>query len=85
MTQVDKKANWLKGNRQGSNFEIPGQVNTIVSVIVTPFVEYIWTDNSKLWLDGKIPRICTFEELVEAIPQLPSMNLSFKKYMKYIV
>ena len=62
--QVDETARWLLKHRKGTNFDIH-KYNKIIPIVVTPFKEYIRTDNRKYWISDEIPRILTPSELID--------------------
>lgn len=63
LKQIDRKAEWIYNKRKnGTNFSLPEEVHTIIPIVITPFVEYIWDDEENLWLTKDIPRICTLKE-----------------------
>jgi len=64
--QIDEKAEWLIRKRKGTNFDIT-KYHKIIPIVVTPFIEYIRTDERKYWISDKIPRILTPSELTEMI------------------
>lgn len=66
--QVDEKAEWLIKNKNGTNFDI-SKYKKIIPIVITPFKEYIRTDERKYWLSDKIPRILTPFELIELIEE----------------
>ena len=59
---ANDKAMWLKNHVSGTNYSIPNYINRIVPFVMTPFVEYIWSKDSFLWLTESIPRICALKE-----------------------
>jgi hypothetical protein len=61
--EVEEKEIFLAKNPIGKNYAIPDYVDAILGVVVTPFVEYVWSTNDYYWLTADIPRICTPEEL----------------------
>jgi len=63
LQQVNKKIEFLYKFNTGSNYSIPSNVKYIVSLIVSPYPEYIWEFNEELFLTSKIPRIIVLDEL----------------------
>ncbi len=63
--EVDIKANWLAIHPQGKNYALPPDVTSIIPVVVSPFVEYVWSRQSDLWLSEETPRICTPLEVAQ--------------------
>ncbi|MDI6814381.1 MAG: hypothetical protein QMD10_12745, partial [Desulfitobacteriaceae bacterium] len=70
LSDVDEKARWLSARRQGANYKVPDVVQFIVPLVISPFVEYIWTTSKNVWLTPEIPRVCTTDELGQLLDQL---------------
>ncbi|MBA7642235.1 hypothetical protein ES703_49924 [subsurface metagenome] len=64
----------LSKERKGKNFEIPGTATHIISIVASPFPEYVDTRSDRYFLTPSIPRVCTPEEIAEFVRQfkLPS-------------
>jgi hypothetical protein len=64
LSEADEKARWLARHIVGKNFDI-SPFTHVLPVAVTPFKEYIWSTDARLWIDreGDLPRILTPEEL----------------------
>jgi hypothetical protein len=69
LRQVDSKASWLAEHTSGLNYELPQGTTAIVPLLVSPFVEYIWSREPNLWLSDEVPRICTPGELRKVTPE----------------
>lgn len=82
--QVDSKALWLKNHRQGTNFELPVMVRTIVPFIVTPFAEYIWTKSDLFWLTPEVPRACKPFEIEMLTSDAALAEILRKPYAIYL-
>lgn len=76
LIQLDDKVKWLKRNPIGKNYNI-SKFKKIISVIISPFVEYIPSLDEKYWLDKNIPRILTPLELKEITDNKNILNTSF--------
>jgi len=61
--EIDDKADWLLKHPVGNNYEIPPNIKYVVPVVVSPFVEYLWSKDDYYWLTMSIPRICTPSEV----------------------
>lgn len=68
LKEADDKAQWLAKHPFGNNYLVPEEVSVIVPLLVSPFVEYVWSRNPTLWLSHELPRICTPAELAEVDP-----------------
>lgn len=67
LQQVDRKAKMIIDSNKSINHPIGSNTNRICSIVITPFCEYIWSDNSFYWLNEDLPRICTIYELVDLL------------------
>lgn len=63
--ESEDKVDWLVQNSKGRNYALPGEVTRIVPLVVSPFVEYIWSRSAEYWVTQNIPRVCTPEELLK--------------------
>jgi len=63
LAQADEKVAWMLRHTKGTNFTIPDGVKAIVPFLITPFIEYIWTKDTNMWLSETVPRICTYYEI----------------------
>ncbi|MDY6918370.1 MAG: hypothetical protein SVP26_10605 [Chloroflexota bacterium] len=61
LTQVDQKAKWLAEHPAGTNYDI-GAYDYILPVVVSPFVEFVPSQDKRYWVSGGIPRVLTPEE-----------------------
>jgi hypothetical protein len=64
--QADDKAIWLSHRRIGRNFNI-SKYKWVLAVVVTPFREFIWSKEEYYWINEKLPRIMSAEELAVAL------------------
>lgn len=67
LDQVDGLCELLSMERKGRNFELPAKVTHIVSIVASPFPEYVASRGDRYFLTPSIPRVCTPEEIVEFI------------------
>ena len=81
----DRRADWLSSHRRGHNFEIPADIEVVIPIVVSPFVEYIWAANSMLWLTKEIPRICTPDELATLTSRDILSEIMNRPFIRYIV
>ena len=56
--QARSLGEWLRGNPRGANYEIPIQVRAVVPIVVSPFVEYLWSRDRDLWRQGTFLAFC---------------------------
>ena len=85
LDDCDKLAGWLSGHRLGSNFSVPQGIDVIIPVVVSPFVEYIWSAEETLCLTKEIPRICTPEELATITDKNILSEIVNKPYVRYVI
>ncbi len=82
LSQVDKKVDWLIKGSKPLNYKIPENVEYIVPILITPFLEYIWSLEDKLWLNNRTPRIIKCRELIDFVKEDSLSNLISKPYVK---
>lgn len=66
LRDIDEKARWLSEHPTGRNYDI-SWCNVVISVAVTPFVEFIPSLDPYYWLENELPRVLTPRELKEAL------------------
>jgi hypothetical protein len=63
--QVDSLVEFLSVNRKGENYDFSWAKN-IWGTVVSPYTEWIWSLNEKLWVDtGKYPKVMSVPEALE--------------------
>lgn len=80
----DHRAAWLSTRKNGRNYKIPGSVNVICPVVISPFMEYVWSKDPQLWLADDVPRILTPEEMEEFIKSGHIEKVYQQPYIKYV-
>lgn len=81
----DDQAAWLSTHKNGRNYKVPGSVNAICPIVISPFVEYVWSKDSELWLANDIPRILTPDEMEEFIKDGHVEEVYHRPYIKYVL
>ena len=81
---IDDKADWLKKSKKGLNYKIPSSISVIVPVVISPFVEYIWTTDLNLWLTKDVPRICAYQEILDILDQKKYKEFSTRPFIRFI-
>jgi len=84
LREIDDKADWLKKDREGLNYKIPKSVDMIIPIVISPFVEYIWSTNPNLWLTKDVPRICTYQEIMNILDQKKYKESFIKPFIRFI-
>lgn len=74
---VENKAEFIATNYRDLYPALPRGVHYIVPLVVSPFPEYIWEKSEYLFLEQRLPRILTLNELKE-IKRLNLDNLKSK-------
>ena len=64
LNECEGKVEWLVQHPIGQNYAVPHEITHVIPVVISPFVEYIWSRSSRYWLTTAIPRVCTPDELV---------------------
>jgi len=80
----DDRADWLSRHKKGRNYNIPRSVNIICPIVISPFLEYIWSKDSELWLTDDTPRILTPDEMEEFIKGCDIEKVYQRPYIKYV-
>ncbi len=60
---VDSLAACLGQHPEGVNYQLPQSIRTLIPLVASPFVEYIWSEEAGLWVTESIPRIAAVREL----------------------
>ena len=81
----DRRADWLAKHRRGRNFEIPEGIDIVIPIVVSPFVEYIWSADDMLWLTKQIPRVCTPDELATLTSRDILSEIISRPFIRYII
>ncbi len=84
LKESDDRVTWLSRHKNGRNYKIPGSVNIICPVVISPFVEYLWSKDSELWLADDVPRILTPEAMEEFIKSSHIKEVYQRPYIKYV-
>lgn len=71
--QVLGVESFIKDNPVGVNYNF-SWANDIISIVVSPFIEWIWTVDKKLWIDDKTPRILSFDEVLKLLGDIRKRN-----------
>lgn len=64
LNQVERKGSWLSKHMFGHGYDLR-KYKYILTVVVSPFVEFINTRSRKYWITENIPRVLTPGELYE--------------------
>jgi len=61
---------FVKRGPRGRNYDFTG-VSRIVGLAVSPFVEYVWAEGDRYWIDAHTPRLLSAQEAVEFMAGRP--------------
>lgn len=61
LSEVDDKAKWLAAHPLGTNYDL-SNYDYILPVVVSPFVEFIPSQDTRYWISRDVPRILTPKE-----------------------
>jgi hypothetical protein len=78
LSQIDAKAAWLATHPVGTNYDITAY-DYILPVAVSPFVEFIPSQDTRYWVSKDIPRVLTPEEFEHLIDDSAAISNSFNK------
>ncbi|GAG53851.1 unnamed protein product, partial [marine sediment metagenome] len=68
----------LSKTKIGNNYALPDETKHILSLVASPFPEYIDTKNDFYFLSQNIPRVCTPREIIELINEFKITDYEFK-------
>ncbi len=66
LDQANSLQAFVSVNPSGRNYDF-SQATEFVSVVVSPFVEWIWSAGPELWFDHKTPKILSPEEAISLV------------------
>jgi hypothetical protein len=72
VSQVLSLADFIGANIRGENYDF-SWAKRIVPLVVSPFVEWIWSRDPRLWLRDEIPRILSAPEAINLLKQAARM------------
>jgi hypothetical protein len=61
LSEVDDKAKWLVAHPVGTNYDL-SNYDYILPVVVSPFVEFIPSQDTRYWISRDVPRVLTPKE-----------------------
>ena len=78
LSQVDGKANWLASHPIGRNYNI-STYDYILPIAVSPFVEFIPSQDIRYWITKDIPRVLRPEEFEKLLDDVHTVTHTFNK------
>jgi len=78
LAQVDKKANWLATHPIGTNYDISAY-DYILPIAISPFVEFIPSQDTYYWIKKDIPRVLRPKEFEKILNDIPTVTHAFNK------
>ena len=76
--EVDKKARWLADHPVGTNYDV-SQYSHILPVAVSPFVEFIPSQDIRYWVSKDIPRVLTPIEFENLLNDLATITNGYNR------
>ena len=64
LEQANETSRYLAGHRVGANYDFR-DVDEFIPIVVSPFIEWLPSTDSRYWLSKKQPRVMSVDELVE--------------------
>jgi hypothetical protein len=83
LDDVDSKVDFILKNYDTINIPLPPGIKYLVPVVCSSFPEYIWDNTEDLFLNNKIPRVATYQEILE-FDKLDFEVLKNKPFVKRI-
>jgi hypothetical protein len=78
LSQVDDKAKWLAAHPVGANYDITAY-DYILPVVVSPFVEFTPSQDTRYWVSKDIPRVLTPKEFESLLNDPPTVATAFNR------
>jgi len=78
LSQVDEKANWLAIHQVGRNYNI-AKYDYILPIAISPFVEFIPSQDTRYWVTKDIPRVLMPEEFEQLLNHIHTVTHAFNK------
>ena len=78
LSQVDDKANWLATHPVGTNYDVTAY-DYILPIAVSPFVEFIPSQDTYYWVSKDIPRVLTPKAFENLLNDPPTIANAFNK------
>jgi hypothetical protein len=64
----DRRTREIAKHPAGANYTIPKEITHLIPVVCSAFPEFWWSfDENEFLVTRKIPRVCTYHELVEVL------------------
>lgn len=78
LSEVDEKARWLAAHPLGTNYDVT-KYEDVVPVVVSPFVEFIPSRDTRYWISEDIPRVLTPTEFEGLLNDVPTIKNAFNR------
>ena len=78
LSEVDDKAKWLVKHPVGNNYNVT-EYNYILPVVISPFVEFIPSKDTRYWLSEDIPRVLTPTEFEDLLKDVATVENAFNR------
>ena len=78
LSEVDDKARWLAAHPVGTNYDVTSYED-ILPVVISPFVEFIPSRDTRYWVSKDIPRVLTPIEFENLLNDEPPIKNAFNR------
>jgi hypothetical protein len=78
LSDVDNKAEWLAKYPVGTNYDVT-KYEYILPVVISPFVEFIPSKDTRYWVSGGIPRVLTPPEFEDLLKDVATVENAFNR------
>jgi hypothetical protein len=85
LNQIDERGSYLAKNPKGAKYELPAGARFVLSAALSPYPEYIHERSERFFLDERIPRVCTPEEMAIFLKSFSSAEHQNKSWLNEII
>jgi hypothetical protein len=78
LSEVDDKARWLATHPVGTNYDVTNY-EYVLPVVISPFVEFIPSRDTRYWVSKDVPRVLTPTEFENLLNDAPTIRNAFNR------
>lgn len=78
LSEVDDKARWLATHPVGTNYNVTNY-EYVLPVVISPFVEFIPSRDTRYWVSKDVPRVLTPTEFENLLNDAPTIKKAFNR------
>ena len=78
LSEVDDKARWLATHPVGTNYDVT-KYEYVLPVAISPFVEFIPSQDTRYWVSKDVPRVLTPTEFENLLKDVPTIKNAFNR------